>query len=71
MGGGQQAGRAGSAAGREAHPKCCTPIMGAAAATRSSAAAASHVCMPPSETPVMPMREASTSCLRQQHAATH
>jgi hypothetical protein len=39
--------------------------MGAATATRSSAAAASHVCMPPRETPVMPMRAASTSGLHQ------
>ena len=39
----------------------CTPIMGAAAATRRSTAASSHECMPPSETPVTPIRAASTS----------
>ncbi len=39
----------------------CTPIMGAAAATRWSTAASSQECMPPSETPVTPVRAASTS----------
>ena len=44
-----------------AHPKSCTPINGAPTAIRSSATIASHVCMPPSEIPVMPMRAGSTN----------
>lgn len=39
----------------------CMPIMGAATATRSSSAAVSQLCMPPSESPVMPILLASTS----------
>ena len=35
--------------------------MGAVAATRRSTAASSQECMPPSETPVTPMREPSAS----------
>ena len=65
--GGQQTREPGSSSlsGRSpgTHPKCCTPIMGAATATRSSTAAVSQVCMPPRLTPVMPMRAASTSGL--------
>ena len=43
------------------HPKCCTPISGATAASRSSAAAANQAIMPPMLTPEAPMRVASTS----------
>mmetsp|Transcript_8594 Transcript_8594/g.18818 ORF Transcript_8594/g.18818 Transcript_8594/m.18818 type:complete len:211 (-) Transcript_8594:131-763(-) len=46
---------------RRAYPKCCTPMAGAGALTRSSTAAQNHTCMPPSEMPKAPTRWASMS----------
>jgi hypothetical protein len=50
-----------SACGRPRIQLACTPIIGAAMATRSSNAAVNQVCMPPRLSPVIPILLASTS----------